>query len=115
MAEEYQMSDGHRSLRAAVHKKNALEQSALDVTTRCIEAQRRCAHTRRTREEKDLKAQLQRLHDEQKLLTEIDYTGRQYRREVDFKLCLCVDVCVPSVPVLEVVVNVSKCRLPPKK
>jgi hypothetical protein len=64
----------NKAMKAAMHK-NVLEQSACDTATKSIEAQRRSLHSRRTREEKELRAQLQRLQDEQRLLSEFDNTG----------------------------------------
>ena len=64
----------NKSLRAAVHK-NVVEQSTLDNTSRTLEAQRRSTESRLTREEREIKAQLQRLQNEQRHLSELDYAG----------------------------------------
>ena len=59
----------NRSLRTALHK-NVVEQSNCDSTTRTLDAQKRWVHSRLTKEEREVRQQLQHLQLEQKHLSE---------------------------------------------
>ena len=78
--------------------RNSVEQTVYHATSRSIDAEMRSSATRRTRQESELRAQLQRLQLEQRLHSEFDnintgvaesHTRRLKRLGGDRKLQFC--------------------------
>jgi len=67
--------DGRNRAVKEAMRKNSVEQSVYQSTSRSIDAERRSLVSRRIREEGQVRAQLRRLQLEQRVYSEIDSTG----------------------------------------
>ena len=64
----------NRAVKEAL-RKNSVQQSVYDSTSRSLDAERRSLESRRVREEGELRAQLRRLQLEQRVHSELDNSG----------------------------------------